>query len=75
MPVTDDDDVTVATGGDPAGHPHAHCNDRFPVRVVSAWPQPVQTHDVVFQKEYRTAFGAVFLYEPADVLFPVLPEA
>lgn len=30
VPVTDDDDVTVATGGEPANHPHAHCNDRFP---------------------------------------------
>lgn len=41
MPVTDDDDAIVAADGEPAGHPHAHCNDRFPVRVVSAGPQPV----------------------------------
>ena len=36
--VTGDDDMTVATGGEPAGHPHARCNDRCP----SAGPQPVQ---------------------------------
>ncbi len=71
MPVTDDDGVTVATGGEPAGHPHAHCNDRFPVRVVSVGPQPVQPHAAVFQNGYRTASGAVFLSEPADALFPV----
>ncbi len=73
MLVTDDDDVTVATGGEPAGHPHAHCNDRFPVRVVSVGPQPVQPHAAVFQNGYRTASGAVFLSGPSDVLFPAPP--
>src|SRR5699024_9685446 len=69
-PVTGDDDATVATGGEPAGHPHARCNDRCSVRVVSAGLQPVQLHDAVFQNGYRTASGAVFPPGPADALFP-----
>ncbi|EFC1838173.1 hypothetical protein FE572_23005 [Escherichia coli] len=51
--------MTVATGGEPAGHPLAHCSDRCPVRVVSVGPQPVQPHAEVFQNGYRTASGAV----------------
>lgn len=49
VPVTDDDGATVATGGEPVDRLPAHCNDRCPVRVVSAGPQPVQLHDAVFQ--------------------------
>ena len=52
MPVTDDDDATVAADREPAGHPHARCNDRFPARVVSAGSQPVQPHDAVCQNGY-----------------------
>src|SRR5699024_9611239 len=71
VPVTDDDGATVATGGEPEDRLPAHCNDRCPVHVVSAEPQPVQLHDAGFQYGYRTASGEVVLSEPADVLFPV----
>ncbi len=69
----DDDDVTVAADGESAGHPNALCNDRFPTRVISVGPQPVEPHDAVFQNGYRTASGVVFLSGPSDVLFPVPP--
>lgn len=46
VPVTGDDDVTVATGGETVARLSAHCNDRFPVCVVSARPPPLQPDSV-----------------------------
>lgn len=34
--------MTVATGGEPVARFSAHCNDRFPVRVVLARSPPLQ---------------------------------